>query len=154
MTDKLKDLVEVEPADPETAEYKKKLINKFEDIFIFTKDSVVSEDTKQITVYCRKHGYKITKNRYDFMKRGTGCKKCKGINKGNARKRSKEQFIKEAMIAHGNTYDYTWFMKLAQEKYGTKENVIIKCKHKIFEQSVENHLRGHGCIKCGASSDV
>lgn len=62
-----------------------------------------------------------------------------------ARKITTEIFIQEAMAVHGDRYDYS-----LTEFTTKKAKVTIVCKeHGAFEQIVCNHLRGHGCFKCG-----
>ena len=56
----------------------------------------------------------------------------------------KNEFVKKSIEKHGDKYDYSLvnFFKV-------KEKVDIICKkHGCFKQSVDNHLRGHGCPKC------
>jgi len=62
------------------------------------------------------------------------------------RKLTTEEFIKKAIKVHGDKYDYS------KTKYVRNDvKVIIICKkHTIeFEQIANNHLQGHGCLKCG-----
>lgn len=55
-----------------------------------------------------------------------------------------EDFIKKAMMVHGDKYDYS---KVAYKK--SKENVIIICPiHGEFTQTPDNHLHKHGCKYC------
>lgn len=61
-----------------------------------------------------------------------------------APKLSTEQFVKNAVAVHGDTYDYS---NVIYVNSGTK--VIIICKlHGAFNQVPYSHLR-HGCSKCG-----
>lgn len=58
-----------------------------------------------------------------------------------------EEFIKKAIIKHGDKYDYqkTQYIKL-------DEKVIIICKeHGDFWQLPSKHLYGQGCKICGGS---
>lgn len=58
---------------------------------------------------------------------------------------TKEEFIKQAKIIHGEKYDYS----LVNFTY-VKDRIRIICPiHGEFEQQVGVHLRGHGCKKCG-----
>lgn len=59
---------------------------------------------------------------------------------------NKEEFVRRAMLIHGNKYDYTKFKYV---NYRTK--VCITCPiHGDFWQLIENHLnKGCGCNKCG-----
>jgi len=61
------------------------------------------------------------------------------------RKKTTEQFIKEAELIHEDLYDY----KLVNY-VNAKTNIDIICrKHGIFKQNPYNHLAGKGCLKCG-----
>ena len=69
---------------------------------------------------------------------GSGCGKC-------ARRKTTEEFLKEAKKIHGDRYDYS---KTVYET--TSDNVIIGCpEHGEFSQIAEVHLRGSGCNLCG-----
>lgn len=58
----------------------------------------------------------------------------------------KHEFISRATEKHGTDYDYTNVPDVV--KYG--ELVSIDCVvHGTFQQSVDNHLTGRGCKKCG-----
>lgn len=61
------------------------------------------------------------------------------------RKKTKEEFIKEAKEIHNNKYDYS------QTEYinATTKVKIICPKHGVFEMTPHNHLNGQGCKKCG-----
>lgn len=62
-----------------------------------------------------------------------------------SRKKTTEQFIKEAKEKHGDKYDYS----LVEYK-NNKEKVRIICPiHGIFEQSPVNHVKRNGCPECG-----
>lgn len=61
-----------------------------------------------------------------------------------ARRKTTEEFIKEAKEVHGDRYDYS----LVDYK-GDRKKVVIKCSiHGEFEKSPSNLLRGSGCGKC------
>lgn len=62
-----------------------------------------------------------------------------------SRKKSTEEFIRDAVAVHGDRYDYS------KTKYaGNKSKVVIVCeKHGEFEQTPANHLTGYGCKLCG-----
>jgi transposase-like protein len=56
-----------------------------------------------------------------------------------------EEFVKKAELVHGNKYDYS----TTEYKSGS-ENVEVFCKeHGSFPIKPIEHLRGHGCQKCG-----
>ena len=55
-----------------------------------------------------------------------------------------KSFIEKASQIHNNYYDYSKVNYI-----NSKTKVIIICPiHGEFEQTPENHLRGHGCNKC------
>lgn len=57
-----------------------------------------------------------------------------------------ESFIKKAVQIHGGKYDYS---KAAY--IGTHKDVSLVCDiHGDFQQTPRNHLKGHGCAKCGS----
>ena len=57
---------------------------------------------------------------------------------------TKEHFISEAILKHGNKYDYS----LVNYK-NTDTKVSIVCKeHGVFFQSPKNHKKGQNCPKC------
>lgn len=60
------------------------------------------------------------------------------------KKKTTEEFIKEAKEIHGDKYDYS------QVNYVNQlTNVSIICPiHGIFQQKPKNHLKGCGCQKC------
>lgn len=60
------------------------------------------------------------------------------------KKKTTDQFMLEAIICHGDKYDYS------STKYiDIKTKVDIICsKHGIFSQWPSNHLAGHGCPTC------
>jgi hypothetical protein len=61
-----------------------------------------------------------------------------------SKKKTTNEFIKEAIQIHGNEYDYS----LVNYK-GIKNNVDIICnEHGIFSQRAQNHLNGLVCPKC------
>jgi hypothetical protein len=75
--------------------------------------------------------------------RGCVCPECDN----DIRRKSSEQFIKEAKEKHGDKYDYS------KVKYvNNYTNVCIICpEHGEFWQVPRNHLNGKGCPKCNSS---
>lgn len=57
---------------------------------------------------------------------------------------TKEDFIKDAQLVHGNKYDYS---KVEYVNIDTKICIICN-NHGEFFQSPYNHLKGHRCPKC------
>lgn len=64
------------------------------------------------------------------------------------RRKTKEQFIKQAKEIHGEKYDYSLV-----EYINTDKKVKIICPiHGVFEQVPREHLHGHGCQICAKSA--
>lgn len=59
----------------------------------------------------------------------------------------KEIFTNKAKIIHGDKYDYSLVIDSNRK---TKIKIICSI-HGEFEQSIDNHLMGKGCNKCGGS---
>ena len=81
---------------------------------------------------------------------GHGCIKC-ARNKISIIKTSNNlEFIKKAIINHGDKYDYSKIKYIKAIK-----NVVITCKiHGDFNQTPNSHLYGKGCPKCGGSAKL
>ena len=61
-----------------------------------------------------------------------------------SKKKTTEDFIREAKVIHGEFYDYSM-----SEYKGNSTKVKIMCPiHGTFEQSPSHHLEGHGCRRC------
>lgn len=71
---------------------------------------------------------------------GHGCQKCIGTNLSNT-----TEFIKKAQQIHNGKYDYSKI-----DYVNNKTKVCVICpEHGEFWQEPSEHLRGHGCPKCG-----
>lgn len=106
----------------------------------YTYNKTIYKDYKtKVAIKCPIHG--IFYQEPSSHLRGYGCPKC-GKEK---QKRTKEQFIQDALNIHKNCYDYS----LVSYK-DVKTKVKIKCLKcdTIFEQSPSQHLQGQGCPVC------
>ena len=63
---------------------------------------------------------------------------------GRTKKKTTEEFIKEAKEINGNKYDYSKVVYVNQ----LTEVCIICPIHGEFWQKPKNHLKGRGCPKC------
>ena len=62
------------------------------------------------------------------------------------RKLTTDEFIKKAREVHGDKYDYS-----KVEYINKRTKVCIICPiHGEFYQLAGDHMRGHGCRKCGS----
>ena len=68
----------------------------------------------------------------------SGCPKCFKIQL--------KDFIEKSSTLHDNYYDYSLIDFIKNNKQKVK---IICPRHGIFEQRIDGHLTGKGCVKCG-----
>ena len=99
----------------------------------------------KLEIFCLKHGsfYQTPSSHL----RGSGCPQCAVEESIINNSKNVEDFIKDAVVIHGDKYDYS-----SSEYNGCFEKTIIKCKkHGEFKQSPNNHLQGCGCPKCSVT---
>jgi hypothetical protein len=65
------------------------------------------------------------------------------------RKKTKEEFIKEAIMVHGNKYDYS---KVVYVNCRNKVNILCR-EHGLFAQKPDTHISGSGCPKCAFNAE-
>ena len=121
-----------------------KALQKHGDYYDYSRVVYVNTDTK-VCIICPKHG-EFWQTPNDHLK-GGGCPICAK----NIRRKSTEQFIEEAILVHGNKYDYS------KTKYiNNKTKVCIICpKHGEFWQAPVKHLMaGQGCPKCNKRGSI
>jgi hypothetical protein len=99
--------------------------------------------TIEVIIICKDHGEFKQQPSVHLM--GCGCNTCGIITRSLLKKKTHEEFIKEAIIIHSDKYDYS------KIKYiNIKTKIIIICKlHGEFEQTPAEHLSGCGCNICG-----
>jgi len=114
------------------------------DKYDYSKVKYINNKTK-VCIVCPIHGEFYI--RPDMHLNGQGCKKCSNIRNGLIKRKTTEQFIKEAKQIHGDKYDYS------KVKYiNTNTKICIICPiHGEFWQTPFNHLNGNGCKKCDVS---
>lgn len=108
--------------------------------------SVYINATAKVEIICKIHDI-FWQDAQSHTNRGSGCPKCKfsKLKKiANSSRKTTENFIKQAIEFHGNTYDYS-----KTEYISAWKKIIIICsKHGEFEQTPIHHLKS-GCNKCG-----
>ena len=116
---------------------------KHNNIYDYSKVDYKNGNTK-ITIICKTHGNfeQVPSSHLN----GNGCSSCSLIIRSNKLRKTLEEFIENAMLVHGDRYDYS-----KVEYKVSNENVTIICKiHGDFEQSPNNHCsQKQGCPKCG-----
>lgn len=109
-------------------------------LYDYSKSIYGKTNQDYLIIICNDHG-EFTQQAGAHLK-GQGCPKC-----SNNKKKTNQEFIKEAISIHGDLYNYNLI------EYKTKEDYIkIICNdHGIFEQKAKVHLWGHGCQICNNS---
>lgn len=108
--------------------------------YSLVKDIVYRRD--KVDIICKKHG--VFSQSPKSHLRGNGCPKCGYETVKNKLTKDVEIFIKEAKEVHGNKYDYSKVVYLANNI-----KVDIVCKHHgLFKQIPCSHIKGHGCFLC------
>jgi hypothetical protein len=115
-------------------------------IYDYSNVEYINTKTK-VSIICKKHG--IFKQTPKEHLKGLGCRLCYLDQANKNLLQTDEEFIKRAQLVHQDNdgspiYDYS------DVKYiNARTKVSIKCKqHGTFEQSPDNHVKGHGCAKC------
>ncbi len=123
-------------------EYIEIAISKHGNKYDYSKINYINSQIN-IELICKKHG-QFSINPMNHLI-GQGCVDCAGT-----RRKTTEQFINEANIAHNFKYDYS---KTIYKNNRTK--VLIGCPnpyHGFFEQNPKDHVSGHGCNLCACYS--
>ena len=105
--------------------------------------SMVEYETNKsrVSITCKICNHRFVQSAASHLA-GHGCPECSTKYK----KKSKKQFIADAMGVHGDRYDYSLVV------YESNKDIIdIVCKkhNSIFQQQALSHLRGSGCPACG-----
>ena len=109
------------------------------DKFDYSKVEYNGNKTK-VCIICPKHGEFWMKPNSHLC--GQGCPNCRK-NKSI----TKEEFLKKSIEVHGDRYDYS----KVEYKNATTKVCIICPIHGEFWQKPVSHMKGQGCLKCGAS---
>lgn len=76
---------------------------------------------------------------------GKGCEKCGRVSAAKKITYTKEEFIRRAILRHGDRYDYSLANYIC---YKYKVTIICKLCQRKFEQMPRDHLSGCGCTFC------
>ena len=100
-----------------------------------------------INLICPIHG--IFNQRPSEHLNGKGCKLCGNIKTSKKLKSNLGSFIAKAKLIHNDKFDYSDINYI-----NNKTKIKIICPiHGEFEQTPNNHLKGHGCVKCSYKSN-
>lgn len=112
------------------------------DKFDYSKTTYVNGETK-VRIVCPIHGESLILPRQHLI--GFGCRKCGYDARKKKQPNSTESFVEAAKAVYGDKYDYSKTFYI-----GRKKKVSFICpEHGEVSVIAGNHLRGHGCPKCG-----
>lgn len=117
---------------------------KFNGKFSYNKRNA-TKVTDKIEVTCPIHG-KFCQEIRVHLRSTHGCSKCGNMNVSKTQRKTQEQYVLEANIAHNNKYDYSLLTY-----NGDSEKVTIICPiHGPFTQQAGSHIGKSkcGCKKC------
>lgn len=98
----------------------------------------------KVCIICKVEGHGEFYQKAGSHLMGIGCPKCGSLRAGDIRRKTTEDFVKEAIAVHGNKYDYS---KVNYK--GANDKVCIICPHHgEFYQNAYSHLSGVGCPRC------
>lgn len=99
----------------------------------------------KVKIICKIHKIIFEQTPDAHINQKSGCPQCKLDKFSIDYRRTKKEFIKNSNIIHENKYRYD-LVELSGIR--VKSVKIICPKHGIFEQNVNTHLKGSGCLKC------
>ena len=108
-------------------------------------EAVYAGTHEKLRIVCPEHGV-FEQSPANHLK-GRGCPECGKVKAGDARRSSKDAFVKRAREVHGDFYDYS------QVEYRTgSDKVVIVCpEHGPYLQTPSGHLSGRGCRRCAGN---
>lgn len=104
----------------------------------------VNAKTK-VRIICPKHGAfeQIPSNHL----KGIRCPRCGGEIGGQKITSNTEEFVRKALVIHGNRYDFSKVSYVS-----ATDKVVVICKdHGEFTMTPQNILAGHGCPVCAGN---
>ena len=126
------------------------VLDEFHDIhgnrYKYDSESYIAVDQK-IRIKCAKHGW--FEQKVSTHKMGSGCQDCSYELIGDRTRVTKEEFIEQSVLEHGNKYDYSkvnWIDQYTE--------IMIGCyntEHGFYVQIPRDHKRGSGCPRCNES---
>lgn len=120
---------------------KARLIHK--NLYDYSVTHYIASNLK-LSIKCKVHG--VFEQLPSVHLNGSGCKICGKLKTINSHRLTTKSFIEKAKSIHNNKYNYS----LVEYPKNNSELIKIICPiHGQFDQTPRNHLRSHGCPKCG-----
>jgi hypothetical protein len=114
------------------------------DKYDYSKVEYINDSTK-VCIICPVHG-EFWQTPKQHLK-GCECRKCANAITAINRRKTLENFVKDAKKIHGDRYDYS----KVEYKNSYKRVCIICPTHGEFWQTPHEHLKGCGCPICNSS---
>jgi len=127
-------------------EIKDKIFNKYGNKYDVSLIKEYKGNTQKLPLICKEHGYfEATWNDLDH---NHGCQICGKIRNHELLRKTKEKFVNQSIVIHGNKYDY-----FLSNYINAHTDILIKCKKcgLIFPMPPHEHLKGKGCPRCNES---
>lgn len=123
--------------------FKEAGIDIFGDVTDYSKVGEINKNSK-VELRCKKHDHTYTISVTCHLG-GQKCPKCAMENYAILRRKTKEQFVKEATEVYNDLHDYT---NTVYE--GCNKELEIRCKkhNHVFKTLPGNYINGFGCNKC------
>ena len=125
-------------------EFLEKAKEIFGDLYEYNKPIDIKRTTDKVSILCRKHNKEFIKEVRCHINNKKGCPECGKEESVSKRTMSLETFKEKANKIHNYKYNYD---DVIYENYQSKIKIFCD-KHGLFEQTVGNHLKGYGCVKC------
>ena len=103
-----------------------------------------------VKITCKEHGFAFEQRAGSHIRGLQGCMYCDAARKGDSARKSTGKFIEEALSVWGDRFDYSLV-----DYRNAHSSVTLACKEHgfSFEQTPNNHLRGHqGCPYCSSQN--
>jgi Zn finger protein HypA/HybF involved in hydrogenase expression len=112
-------------------------------------EGAVFKGTKSpVRLRCPEHGYFEQQARVHLQ--GGDCRKCGFRKISGSRRKSQDEYVRQAIEKHAGRYDYS-----EVEYRGRGHKIRIVCdEHGPFLQEPQDHLRGSGCPTCARGARV
>ena len=101
----------------------------------------------KIIITCFKHS-DFEQSLKHHCQRGQGCPKCGIKTNTDLRRTSITEMIETCKPARGDAYDYSKTEEIGFDGDG-KVSIWCKTHSEFFKQTIQKHMSGQGCRKCG-----
>lgn len=98
----------------------------------------------KVDILCIQHNLLFSQSPAHHLA-GQGCPKCRYEKMSFQFRSNKEEFIRKAILIHGDKFDYSLVIYVNNK---TKVKIICRDCNTIIEQTPDSHLGGRSCKNC------